>query len=78
MMHFLKSLKLYKNRAGKLDKSLLQICMCALGVLFGTTVPRKKKGKTTFLAGVVFVAACLPILNKFFDISDELASGIEE
>lgn len=77
-MHFLKSLKLYKNRAGMLDKSLLQVCMCALGVLFGATVPRKKKGKTTLLAGIVFVAASLPLLNKFFDISDELATGIEE
>lgn len=77
-MHFLKSLKLYKSRAGLLDKSLLQICMCALGVLFGATVPRKKKGKTTLLAGIVFVAACLPILNKFFDISDELITGMEE
>lgn len=77
-MHFLKSLKLYKNRVGMLDKSLLQVCMCALGVLFGATVPRKKKGKTTLLAGIVFVAAFLPLLNKFFDISDELATGIEE
>jgi hypothetical protein len=30
------------------------------------------------MAGLVFVAACLPILNKFFDISDELVAGTEE
>ena len=28
--------------------------------------------------GLVFAAACLPILNKFFDISDELVAGTEE
>lgn len=77
-MHFLKSLNIYKDRAGVLDKSLLQICLCALAVLFGATLPRKKKGQMTVMAGLVFVAACLPILNKFFDISDELAAGIEE
>jgi hypothetical protein len=49
-----------------------------LAVLFGATVPRKKKGQTTLMAGLVFVAACLPILNKFFDISDELVAGFEE
>ena len=78
MMHFLKSLKIYNNRAGVLDKGLLQICLCALSVLFGATVPRKKKVQTTMFAALAFVAACLPILNKFFDISDELATGIEE
>lgn len=77
-MHFLKSLKIYGERASILDKGLLQVGMCALGVLFGATVPRKKKGQTTLLAGLVFVAACLPILNKFFDISDELVAGLED
>lgn len=77
-MHFLKSVKSYSSRANIFDKGLLQICICALAVLFGATVPRKKKGQTTLLAGLVFVLACLPILNKFFDISDELMVGIEE
>ena len=77
-MHFLKSLNIYRERAGKLDKGLLQICSCALAVLFGATVPRKKKGQTAIMAGLVFVIACVPILNKFFDISDELVAGIEE
>ncbi len=77
-MHFLKSMRLYRERAGALDKSLLQVCLCALAVLFGATTPRKKKGQTTLLAGIVFIAACLPILNKFFDISDELIAGVEE
>lgn len=77
-MHFFKSFNIYRNRAGMLDKSLLQICICALAVLFGATVPRKKKGQTTIMAGLVFIVACLPIMNKFFDISDELAVGIEE
>ena len=77
-MHFMKSLKTYGERANLLDKGLLQICMCARAVLFGATVPRKKKGQTTLMAGLVFVAACLPVLNKFFDISDELVAGVEE
>lgn len=77
-MHFLKSTKQYIERASILDKGLLQICVCALAVLFGATVPRKKKGQTALFAGVVFVLACLPILNKFFDISDELVAGVEK
>ena len=77
-MHFIKSLKMYNDRAGVVDKGLLQICMCALGVLFGATVPRKKKGQTILLAFLMFVAACLPVLNKFFDISDELVAEREQ
>ncbi len=77
-MHFLKSIKIYGDRASILDKGLLQICLCALAVLFGATVPRKKKVQTTLMAGMVFVLACLPVLNKFFDISDELVAGVEE
>lgn len=78
MLHFWKSAKVYAQRVGLLDLGLLKICLCALGVLIGITVPRKKKIQTSVMAGGVFVATCLPLLNKFLDISDELVDKEEE
>lgn len=42
MFHFWKSAKVYAQRASVMDLGLLKICLLALGVLLGVTVPRKK------------------------------------
>ncbi len=73
MLHLGKSIKLFTQRLGLLDRGLLQVGLCALGVLIGATTPRRKKGQTSILAGGVFVAACLPLMNKFLDAVEELA-----
>ena len=78
MFHFWKSAKVYAPRATVMDFGLLKICLCALGIVLGVTVPRKKKVQTGILASGVFVATCLPLMNKFLDISDELAAAKQE
>lgn len=77
MLHFWKSAKVYTQRVGLVDLGLLKICLCALGILIGIAVPRKKKIQTSILACGAFAATCLPLLNKFFDISDELTKEQE-
>ena len=72
MLHFWKSAKLFMERANHKDLTLLRCCLCALGVLIGILAPRRKKMQTGVLAGGVFAATCVPLLNKYFDISDEL------
>jgi phosphotransferase system glucose/maltose/N-acetylglucosamine-specific IIC component len=73
MLHVWKSSKLFVERMNWMDAGLLKLCLCAFGVLIGVTVPRKKKASTGLLASGVFVATCLPLMNKFLDISEELA-----
>ena len=71
-MHFLRVFKEYGKRVKMKDFALLQVCLCAFAVLVGVMVPRKKKVRTGAAAGGVFVATSIPLMNKLFDISDEL------
>lgn len=71
MLHLWKSVKTYTQRMGVLDLGLLKICCLALGTLMGLTVSRKKKLQTGVLAGGVFAATCLPLMNKFLDVIEE-------
>lgn len=72
-MHFLKTAKIFGSGLSRLDSGLLKLAICAVGILIGVTAPKKKKIKTTALAGGMLAATALPLMNKFFDISDELA-----
>ena len=74
MLHLWKSAKTYTQRMGVLDLGLLKICCLALGTLMGLTVSRKKKLQTGVLAGGVFAATCLPLMNKFLDVIEETAA----
>lgn len=74
MLHLWKSVKTYTQRMGVLDLGLLKICCLALGTLMGLTVSRKKKLQTGVLAGGVFAATCLPLMNKFLDVIEETAA----
>ncbi len=74
MLHLWKSVKTYTQRMGVLDLGLLKICCLALGTLMGLTVSRKKKLQTGVLAGGVFAATCLPLMNRFLDIIEETAA----
>ena len=73
MLQLWRGAKLFAQRLGWMEKGLRQVGLCALAVLVGTTTPRKKKAQTSILAGGVFVAACLPLMNKFLDIAEEMA-----
>lgn len=73
MLHLWKSVKTYTQRMGVLDLGLLKICCLALGTLMGLTVSRKKKLQTGVLAGGVFAATCLPLMNRFLDVIEETA-----
>lgn len=77
MFHFWKTAKAYARQTTVVDLGLLKICLLALGLLLGVTVPRKKKLQTGVLATGVFAATILPLLNKFLDISEELDSANE-
>lgn len=75
MMKLWKGTKTYVERTNLVDLTLLQICSMALGILVGLLTTRKKKPQTALIAGGVFAATCVPIMNKFLDITEELAEG---
>ena len=75
MMKLWKGTKAYTERTGLIDLTLLSVCSLALGVLMGLCTSRKKKPQTGLIAGGVFAATCVPIMNKFLDITEEIAEG---
>ncbi len=77
MMKLWKGTMAYTERANLVDLTLLQVCSMALGVLVGVLTTRKKKPQTALIAGGVFAATCVPIMNKFLDITEELAGEKE-
>lgn len=74
MLQVWRSVKTFVQRLGVVDLALLKVCLCAFGVLLGVTAPRKKKMQTGILAGGVFLATSLPLMNKFLDVTEELAA----
>ena len=75
MMKLWKGTMAYTERTNLLDLTLLQVCSMALGVLVGVLTTRKKKPQTALIAGGLFAATCVPIMNKFLDITEEIAES---
>ncbi len=75
MMKLLKGTKAYTERLNLVDITLFVLNSVALGLLVGLTTSRKKKAQTGLIAGGVFAATCVPIMNKFLDITEEVAEG---
>lgn len=50
------------------DLSLLKICLCAIGILIGLSVPKNKKDPVLFAAGAVAVLTGVPLMAKFLKI----------
>lgn len=47
------------------DISLLKICLCAMGVLIGISIPARKKKPAAWIAGFSFFATYLALMSKF-------------
>ncbi|WP_443664159.1 permease of phosphate ABC transporter [Dysosmobacter sp.] len=57
------------------DMALLKICVCAMGVLIGLAVPRRKKRAAAWVASLVFAASYVPLMGKFLPylLGDKIA-----
>ena len=56
----------YLKRCTWWDIALLKVCLCALGVLIGLAVPGRRKRTAAWTASVVFVAAYIPLMARFW------------
>ena len=50
------------------DFALVKLCLCAIGVMIGLAVPKKKKKMPLLIAAIVFIATYIPLMTKFHRI----------
>lgn len=53
------------------DFALLKICLCAVGIMVGLSIPEKKRRWPLMAAGFVFVFSYILIMAKFVKICME-------
>ena len=56
------------NQYVKEDFALVKLCLCAIGVMIGLAVPKKKKKMPLLIAAIVFIATYIPLMTKFLRI----------
>lgn len=59
------------------DMALLKICLCAVGIMIGLSVPKKHKMKFWVIAPLVFLVTYVPLMLKFLRAYQE-AAGVKE
>ena len=50
------------------DFALVKLCLCAIGVMIGLVIPKKKKKMPLLIAAIVFIATYIPLMTKFLRI----------
>lgn len=58
----------YLHKSSWKDLALIKFCLCAIGVLWGASLPAKAKKPAIFAAMAVFIATYIPLMTKFLKI----------
>lgn len=53
------------------DLVLIKLCLWAMGIIWGMTIPRKARKPVAFITVIVFVATYIPLMLKFFRVIDD-------
>lgn len=61
----------YLSRCKWQDMALLKLCLCAIGIIVGLSVPAKHRKCFLIGAGMVFIATYIPLMMKFIPVLKE-------
>ncbi len=50
------------------DMALLKVCLCAVGIMIGVSIPEKRKKCIAVVAGIIFIVSYVPLMMKFIKI----------
>lgn len=59
---------IYVQKCELKDFALLKICLCAVGIMIGLSIPEKKRKWPLAAAGVVFVFSYILLMAEFIKI----------
>ncbi|MDD3417348.1 MAG: permease of phosphate ABC transporter [Lachnospiraceae bacterium] len=68
MKKLFKYADVYAQKCSWKDFALLKICLCALGIMIGLSIPKDKKKMSLIAASTVFTASYIPLMTKFLKI----------
>jgi len=68
MINFFKLGDQYAAESTWKDFALVKFCLCAIGVMIGTMIPKKHKRTALRTAGTVFLVTYIPLMTKVFRI----------
>lgn len=54
------------------DFALTKFCLCSMGILIGSFLPKGKIKEARTVAGAVFIATYIPLMAKVFGIAKEM------
>lgn len=61
----------YIRQSSWKDLAMLKICLGAMGIVIGASLPEKRRKPALWIAGGVLAATYLPLMVKFFRIVTE-------
>jgi hypothetical protein len=59
---------IYVRRCNWKDMALVKVCLCALGILLGLSIPKHNKKRSFIIAGIVFALSYVYLMLKFIKI----------
>lgn len=68
MINFFKLGDQYAAESTWKDFALVKFCLCAIGVMIGTMIPKKHKQTALRAAETVFLVTYIPLMTKVFRI----------
>lgn len=69
MKKWLECANQYVEESDWKDISLLKLCLCAIGIMIGLSIPKEKKEAPFAVAGFVFIVTYIPLMAKFLNIA---------
>ena len=58
----------YLREANWKDMALLKLCLFAVGVMVGISIPKEKKKLQLFVAAGLFLLTYIPLMTKFIKV----------
>lgn len=61
----------YVDQSDWTDFALVKVCLAAIGMALGLSVPEKQKKPALFASGILFAAAYVPLMARFIRVIRE-------
>lgn len=69
-----KSADEYLKRSDWKDLAMIKFCLCAIGIIIGLSIPKKKRKVPLILAVGLFIGTYIPLMKRYGEVLIDLLS----